>query len=454
MGVHQKEPGVSVIALLKRLGETLGYYPKTEEPMFPGDLGSPDLDVTWRRNAHARFPLFIFEVESVSAKSASDNALKVFARKTPAFEKPLFFFHIFLDDSVGAGRIEYLKGNFDKLNYDTYLLNTKTHGFRLIKDILEQHTRLNSYFDLYSVIDLLQTQNVVNVSVPNVFNLLVESGYDRLAGADFLLTLESLIVNRNYSSVRDYYLTYLNRYLADKSRASQKYSYVVTRSYSRVIHHGLALLLDPAPNYDEVFQRLQDIEENFQPWGLWEPFFGLSQDHDLVLLSEFPLILTLLCAAFSPSPHATYFSQRLARILKEIRNFSHFNIHGLVWLLIASRIAGDRQSYEFARSTININGGIPFGLITTPSVFVGDAPDTRFENPENLVTIVPYDKWGAWIKPHLAKTQDVLLISVLEAFFVMNDPEWGRNSFASHCLQESLCQLGIGVKSCNTISLA
>jgi hypothetical protein len=122
-------------------------------------------------------------------------------------------------------------------------------------------------------------------------------------------------------------------------------------------------------------------------------------------------------------------------------------------LLIASRIAGDRQSYEFARSTININGGIPFGLITTPSVFVGDAPDTRFENPENLVTIVPYDKWGAWIKPHLAKTQDDLLISVLEAFFVMNDPEWGRNSFASHCLQESLCQLGIGVKSCNTISL-
>jgi hypothetical protein len=65
MGVHQKGPGVSVIALLKRLGETLGYYPKTEEPMFPGDPGSPDLDITWRRNVHARFPLFIFEVESV-----------------------------------------------------------------------------------------------------------------------------------------------------------------------------------------------------------------------------------------------------------------------------------------------------------------------------------------------------------------------------------------------------
>jgi hypothetical protein len=48
MGVHQKEPGVSLIALLKHLGETLGYYPRTEEPMFPGDPGSPDLNrTTW-----------------------------------------------------------------------------------------------------------------------------------------------------------------------------------------------------------------------------------------------------------------------------------------------------------------------------------------------------------------------------------------------------------------------
>jgi hypothetical protein len=201
-----------------------------------------------------------------------------------------------------------------------------------------------------------------------------------------------------------------------------------------VIHHGLALLFDPAPNHDEVFQWLRDIEDNFQPWGLWEPFFGLSQDHDLVLLSEYPLILTLLCTAFSASPHATYFSQRLARVLKEIRNFSHFNAHGLVWLLIASRIAGDRQSYEFARSTINVNGGLPFDLITTPSVFVGGAQDMRFENPENIVMIVPYDEWDVWVKPHLTKTHDDILTSVLEAFFVMNDPEWGRNSFASYCL--------------------
>lgn len=412
--------------------------------MFPGAPDSPDLDVTWRRNAHAKFPLFIFEVESVSVKSASDNALKVFARKTAAFEKPLFFFHIFVDASVGASRIRYLKENYDNLNYGTYLFDDKTGCFDLVKNILEQHAQLASYLDLYSVIDLLQTHIAMSASVPEILNLLVDKGYDALPSSDFLLTLESMIVIRQYPVVRDYYLSYLPRWLDDDSHMSQKYPYAVARSYSRVIHHALALLLDPAPKYDVVFKRLRDIEENFQPWPLWEPFFGLSRDHDRVMLSEFPLILALLCAAFSPSPHSAYFSERLARILKEIRNFSHFNAHGLVWLLIASRIAGDRESYEFARSTINVNGGLPFDLIIAPSLFVDDEPDSRFANPQNVITIAPYDEWRAWMEPQLPELKDDLLGSVLEAFLVMNDPERGRRAFASHCLRAALSRLDLG----------
>lgn len=169
-----------------------------------------------------------------------------------------------------------------------------------------------------------------------------------------------------------------------------------------------------------------------------EPFFGLSRDHDRVMLSEFPLILALLCAAFSPSSHSAYFSGRLALILKEIRNFSHFNAHGLVWLLIASRIAGDQESYEFARSTINVNGGLPFELVTTPSVFVDDEQDPRFPNPQNIVMIAPYDEWRAWTEPQLPDLGDDLLSNLLEAFLVTDDPERGRRAFASHCLRMAL----------------
>lgn len=177
-----------------------------------------------------------------------------------------------MDTSVGAGRIGYPKESFDKLNYDTYLLNDKTCCFDLIKNILEQHTQLTSLLDLYSVIDLLQIQNAVSVSVPEILNLLVDKGYDGLFGPDFWLTLESLIVIRNHAVVRDYYVSYLPLWLDDESRTSQKYPYSFAKNYSRVIHDGLALLLDPALKYDAVFQRLRDIEDTFQPWRLWEPF--------------------------------------------------------------------------------------------------------------------------------------------------------------------------------------
>ncbi|MCX5732771.1 MAG: hypothetical protein NTW68_00400 [candidate division NC10 bacterium] len=442
MGTHQKEPGLGAIALLKTLGQVLGYYPTTEEPMFPGDPNSPDLDVTWRRTEHARFPLFIFEVESLSAKASSDNAVKVFARRTPAFEKPLFFFHIFLDDSIGPGRVDYLSEHFDKLNYATYRLNTSTDGLRLIRDILEQHVRLTPCFDLYSVIDVLELQSAVKVSVVEVLNLLLEGGYDRTPGTDFLMTLELLIANRHPAPVRDYYLNYLNRYLSDDSRSSQNYSYAVSRSYSRVIHYAVALLLGSGLTQEDAFQQLRAIEEGFQPWKLWEPYFGLSRDHDLVLLSEFPLVLTLLCAAFSPSTLATYFSQKLAGIMREIRNFTHFNIHGLVWLLIASRIAGDHESYESARSIINANGGVPSGILVVPSVFVADEPDARLTNPTDIVQIVGFNEWGHWLKSHRTGCwEGDLLISVLDGFLIMNDPEESRNAFASYCLDRSTPQV-------------
>jgi hypothetical protein len=438
MGTHQKEPGLGAIAFLKTFGHVLGYYTTSEEPMFPGDPNSPDLDVTWRRTERARFPLFIFEVESLSAKASSDNAVKVFARKTPAFEKPLFFYHIFLDDSVGSGRIDYLSEHFEKLNYGTYRLNTTTDGLRLIKDILEQHVRLTPCFDLYSVLDTLELQNVVRVSVVEVLNLLLEGGYDRTLGADFLMTIELLIVNKHRAPVRGYYLNYLDRYLGDDSRSSQKYSYAVSRSYSREIHYAVALLLGSGLTQEDTFRQLRGIEESFQPWKLWEPNFGLSRDHDLVLLSEFPLVLTLLCAAFSPSTRATYFSRKLAAIMQEIRNFTHFNIHGLVWLLIASRIAGDRESYESARSIINANGGVASGMVLVPTVSVADEPDARLTNPTDIVQIVGFNEWGHWLTSRRTNySEGDLLLSLLDGFLIMYNPEESRNTFASYCLNRS-----------------
>jgi hypothetical protein len=108
MGKHQKSAGLDVIKLVGRLGAALGYHVGLEEPMFPGNPSTPYLDVTWRRDRHAKFPLFIFEVESLPTKSATDNVVKVFSRRTPSFQKPLFFFHVFVEQPSDTGRIDYL----------------------------------------------------------------------------------------------------------------------------------------------------------------------------------------------------------------------------------------------------------------------------------------------------------------------------------------------------------
>ncbi|MBK8128763.1 MAG: hypothetical protein IPK53_07395 [bacterium] len=353
MGIHQKEKGQDVISFIAALGSLLGYAVRLEDPMFPGDSTSPQLDVSWRKDEHAKFPLFIFEIESEPTKSASDNALKVFSRKTLAFQKPLFFFHIFVEQSIGKQRIDYLQSSYDSSNYATYLISSDEDCIQLLFDILDQHFRLDSRLNLYELICLLENHQTVNTESDTLLQRLVEIKYDYFEHANFLLTLETLIVNENFSKVRRFYLTYLSNYLSN-DYPHQQYSYLTAVGYSFAAHFSILLLLDTKPNYRGVFEQLKNIEKTFRPLPLWEPCFGLSQDHDLMLLSEFPILLTLLCAAFSPTDFAGYFSKKLRNILLKVR--PPYNVHGLIWLLLASQVARDEESYAFAQSTINIQG--------------------------------------------------------------------------------------------------
>jgi hypothetical protein len=438
VGVHRKESTIGVISFVQQLGAVLGYDVTTEEPMFPGDPSSSVLDVTWRRDEHARFPLFIFEVESSPTKAASDNVVKVFSRKTPAFQKPLFFYHIFVERPTDTERINYLRENYDKLKYGAYDLSEESAAFRLISEILDQHFQIMASLDLYSLVSLLETQNALDVTSHQVLDKLLDLEYDRLEQANFLMTLEALIAAENYPSIRQFYVRYLPRYLSYESRPHPKYYYTTPVGYSRVIHFALLLLLDEDPDYEVSFGQLQELEQSYTPWPLWEPYFGLSYDHDMMLLSEFPLILTMLCAAFSPSLYAPYFSDKLKNILVQTRDFTHFTIHGLLWHLLASRIAKDREGYEFARLRMNDNEGIPLDLVIEPTLFVGEEPDERFSDLGIPERVPEYDDWEEWLGEHISNARVDILISVIEGFLLMNHPEMGRASFATFCLQKSL----------------
>jgi hypothetical protein len=438
MGVHEKEKGRKIISLLAHLGNLLGYTVVLEDVMFPGDPASPQLDVTWRRDKHARFPIFIFEVESEPTKSAADNVMKVFSRKTPDFQKPLFFFHVFVEQTIGGQRIDYLRDHYDSLNYDTFLAARDEDRYRLVFDILDQHSRLNSSLNLYELIRLIETQDAIELKSNRVLEKLVEIRYDRLDHASFLLTLERLIVNEDYPAVANFYLPYLTRYLSYKKRPSQGYYYVTATGYSLVTHLAILLLLETQPDYQGVFERLQTIEQEFQPWPLWAPYFGLSQDHDTVLVSEFPILLAVLCAAFAATDYASYFSGKLKDILVKVR--PPHNLHGLSWLLIASQIARDEESYAFAQSTMNGQGGIQFHLITTPTPFMDYELDARMLSTDDLVKVPDYPDWKTWLE-QAERSEDGnvdILASIIDGLLVMNQPERGRAGIAVFCLRKSL----------------
>ncbi len=382
--------------------------------------------------------MFIFEVESLATKASSDNAVKVFSRKTSAFEKPLFFFHIFLDASVGAGRIEYLKEYFDKINYEGYLFGSRSEHLRFLSDVLDQHMRLETYFDLYDVLDLIRKTEAFPISLTEALDLLKEREYDSLPDSDFILTLEAIIIESNDTEIRNYYLHYLPEFLNAARRVRQRYAEPSARAYSTVIHHAILLLADPSQDRDQHFQRLLALEVSWSPWPLWEPNFGLSQDHDLMLLSEFPILLTILCAAFARDQRAGYFSTKLTAILAEIRNYSQYNLHGLIWLLIASRISGDRNSYEFARSTINTHGGIPtYNVANPPTSILHDSPSLPFAAID-CQPVVSFEEWSGWIRPYMRDPKSDLLWYLLDGMLIMKDGLESRSEIAAYCLHLSL----------------
>lgn len=442
MGLHSKEQGLKVIDLLCEFGTILGYYVKKEEPMFYGKQTSSDLDITWRKEKNAKFPLFIFEVESFPLKSASDNVVKVFSRKTPSFQKPLFFFHIFVDQEHETERITYLSENYDRQNYKNYLLNNIGSGKEFIKNIIEQHLRIEKHINLYPLIFLMNNVSPIRINPMEFLEILIEIGYDKVDNSNFLMTLELAIVNDNGNQLHEFYLDYLKGFLSNSNYIHQEYNYSVSIGYSQIIHSGINLLMNEPKNEKFVFEKLLTIEKDFEPFELWAPFFGLSMDHDFMLLSEFPLILTLLSVSFKNQKYSEYFNNKLAEILKvslEKMRYLYLNQHGLVWLLFASRITKDEHNYNFAKESINDNGGIDKEFIINPTISVWGEADDRFEVYNNKIKIPDYNDWTSFLNVHNNNIgRDILLKGLLESFLIMNDFEFGRKIFAKYCLLRSL----------------
>lgn len=192
----------------------------------------------------------------------------------------------------------------------------------------------------------------------------------------------------------------------------------------------------------DTFLQLVSLERNWKPWPLWDALFGLSIDHDTILLSEFPLLLTLLCVCFQNSPYSIYFSRKLRKIVEEgERYIKKSDFHSTLWLLIACQIAHTREDFEYASDGINRKGGIPEELFITPSIYFSFESDIDdpYCNFQKLTLIPTYEQWKPWIsnKLQVHETDEIQIesiISIIDGLLVMSNWESARLWFARWCL--------------------
>lgn len=440
MGEHQKEAGIKALEFLEQLGLVLGYYTRREEYMFRGIQNSPILDLTWRKAEQQAFPLFIFEVESTPEKSASDNAVKVFSRKTESFAKPLFFFHVFVEQKSDTKRVESLRDFFDKVNYGTYLLSEPSDGYRLLSEVIEQHLRIEPRVDIPELLKLLEKSDTLNIPSVRALEKLIECRYDLSDGANFIMSLEHLILENGYPSLASFYLSYLPKFLSYRPPPQQDYQYLGSYAYSGIIHHSLLLIMGARKDFDNAFNQILEITQSWDLWSDWQLNLTLSNDHDDVALTEYPMYLSMLALAFRGTQHAKHFSHRLRLVIEEAQGKRGVYFHGLIWLLLASRISQDEPSYEYARAILNDRAkGIPTNLVLQPSLHHRE-PQERFHDDMEKALIPSFADWGSWLQKYFnnaSPTNDYLQVFISGFLVLGNGWDKSRFDFSQICLLAS-----------------
>lgn len=388
MPKHSLKPGIAVIRAISSLGEALGYGVLPEFPVEER-ANAPAVDVGWFSGDEQRYPLMIFEVESAATNAMANNPTKVYGQPQEKFERPLFFFHIVLNTGTETTRIDNLRRLFGQHNYRVYELD---RGMReeLVIDILSQHRRLQSTFDLGDFLAALKEHSYFDVAPEFLVNQAIRIGLR----ARYRNDLAALAVTD--SRYREAFLCSIetNEHAQPKKRLDLGYRSYFGCSWSTPIH--LALLVHAKRlAAHEGLERLKWWQERSSYLSQIGPHFGLSRDYDLFILGMAAGLWTLLAGLMvSHPPTLDYIaSQMLTPLDKLAKAANEASFYTGVWALHVSAFCPSDEHYEAARSFLNERGGVPEAcLYNRPAMLnLDDESDwlTQTESPSILVPPKP-----------------------------------------------------------------
>lgn len=330
---------------------------------------------------------------------------------------------------------------FGRHNYEAYSLVDPSSHLSLITNIMEQHLRVFENVDLLEVAEVIRTANPLKVKADQVLRTLVEIGYDRLPSANFLSDVETLIIVTGCPAIHSFYEAYLPQFLSYNNPPSQEYPPDSNEQpLFGVVHWSIIMLLEIPCDHASVFDAVQNCEKSLWGHPVYSLVFGRSMDGDRIVLSEWPMVFALLCLAFSGTPYATYFSTKLKAILTQAKEFLILPTHSLLWLTICAQLAHDKETYDFAKTIIDEQGGVPVEFICHPTLW-SDLPGTEDLVPDGSDLCVPgqmpeFEEWAIAVRSAIEETERNVLACIIAAFLWVGTigSEEAMRDFANLCM--------------------
>lgn len=365
MPEHVLPAGRELIAALGKLGDALGYAVETEFPIDREKPHTQAIDVAWMRDEEQRFPLMVFEVESTASNAAANNPLKLYSKRQ--FEKPLFFFHVFVDAGRDTSRLRDLTEEYGRMNYRTYTLSTEGPGV-LVCDILAQHRRLTDRLDVVAFVGALRESCLNSVNCHSALAHAELLGFN--SGNGTTLPSYASLAAEDPAFLEDFRRHLLARRAGTVKRETDRYPSYIGENWVTPMHLGILSSLQPEPSspmYFDAFRRWH--EEPGGPFLRVGPWFGLDMDFDHFLAYYSAPFFALLAALMADVAGAVrYLAGQLGSVLEEVRGDRvAVRSHIASWVLhLYAAEAHAGSEFEALRERVNADGGLASRFLWQP----------------------------------------------------------------------------------------
>jgi hypothetical protein len=363
MGHHTLDKGKELIAAIVEIGKILGYVAKKEFPIDKKRTNPPAVDVAWLSDEDHDFPLMIFEVESKIGGAIANNPVKIFGSPNESFEKPLFFFHIFLTTPDTSTKVDNLKSLFGLYNYRTYDLSKESDHTRLVTDIISQHRRLYKKIDVGAIIKILKEPiwELIDLEI-----LLIHIEEQRFS-SNYLKTYSLSYFDDPV--FKKHYLRYLKSYIETNPDKIilQDYGTYWGYQWADPIHYAILINTDPAKQ-KEYIEKFINWQEKSTYMSMIGPHLGLSRDYDEFIICLAPPFLSFLSVLLKHFQEGIlYIADQLKIILEKLSSYApRISFFSALWLLHIAAACLSERHFNFARAIINDNGGISEQFLYAP----------------------------------------------------------------------------------------